>query len=117
VQPTSFHPIRTVMESVSEGRSPLVLTERNEHLARIERGLADRVIARDEPRVILATGKYVGEGFDDPRVDTLFLTAGLMAGNRRAVCGVCIDSTTGSAITQGACVGSSGTASTRRAPS
>jgi hypothetical protein len=86
------------MASVREGRSPLVLTERNEHLDRLERGLADRIqqlvvlraglgkkqrqaiagrlatIRRDEPRVILATGRYVGEGFDDPRLDTLFLT-------------------------------------------
>src|SRR5213078_2452287 len=30
-------------------------------------------IPREESRVILATGKYIGEGFDDPRLDTLFL--------------------------------------------
>jgi very-short-patch-repair endonuclease len=87
-----------VVESVRKGRSPLVLTERNEHLDRLERGLVDSVrhmvalraglgkkqrkaiderlvsIPGDEPRVILATGKYVGEGFDDSRLDTLFLT-------------------------------------------
>ena len=87
-----------VIESVRNGRSPLVLTERNDHLDRLEQGLAARVrhlvvlragmgkkqrqavadrlaaIPRDEARVILATGKYVGEGFDDPRLDTLFLT-------------------------------------------
>jgi superfamily II DNA or RNA helicase/very-short-patch-repair endonuclease len=87
-----------VIESLQNGRSPLVLTERNEHLDRLERGLTDKVrhvvalraglgkkqrqaladrlasIPGDEPRVILATGKYVGEGFDDSRLDTLFLT-------------------------------------------
>jgi superfamily II DNA or RNA helicase len=87
-----------VIESVRNGRSPLVLTERNDHLDRLENGLAANVrhlvvlragmskkqrqavvdrlaaIPRDEARAILATGKYVGEGFDDPRLDTLFLT-------------------------------------------
>ncbi|MGQ0737385.1 MAG: TOTE conflict system archaeo-eukaryotic primase domain-containing protein [Acidobacteriota bacterium] len=87
-----------IVESVGNGRSPLVLTERNDHLDCLEKGLVARVlhlvvlraglgkkqrqavtdrlaaIPRDEARVILATGKYVGEGFDDPRLDTLFLT-------------------------------------------
>lgn len=87
-----------VLEAVNAGRSPLVLTERNDHLDRLERELVQSVrhlvvlraglgkkqrqalserlaaIPRDEVRVILATGKYVGEGFDDPRLDTLFLT-------------------------------------------
>ena len=87
-----------VIDSVRNGRSPLILTERNDHLDRFEQELATRVdhvvvlragmgkkqrqainerlaaIPRHEGRVILATGKYVGEGFDDPRLDTLFLT-------------------------------------------
>jgi superfamily II DNA or RNA helicase len=28
----------------------------------------------DEERVLVATGRYLGEGFDDARLDTLFLT-------------------------------------------
>jgi superfamily II DNA or RNA helicase len=28
----------------------------------------------DESRLIIATGKYIGEGFDDPELDTLFIT-------------------------------------------
>ncbi|MEO8681093.1 MAG: restriction endonuclease subunit R, partial [Vicinamibacterales bacterium] len=87
-----------VLESVNAGRSPLVLTGRNDHFDRLERELLQSVrhlivlragmgkkqrralserlaaIPRDEVRVILATGKHVGEGFDDPRLDTLFLT-------------------------------------------
>ena len=31
-------------------------------------------IPRSEERVIVATGRYLGEGFDDARLDTLFLT-------------------------------------------
>jgi len=87
-----------VLDSVRNGRSPLILTERNEHLDRFEHELASRVehvvvlragmgkkqrqavnerladIPSHEGRIILATGKYIGEGFDDPRLDTLFLT-------------------------------------------
>lgn len=87
-----------VLEVIRAGRSPLVLTERNDHLDRLADGLAERIrhlvvlrarmgkkqrqavaerlaeIPREEARVLLATGKYVGEGFDDPRLDTLFLT-------------------------------------------
>ena len=87
-----------VIESVQAGRSPLVLTERNDHLDRLARALAPHVshlivlragmgkkqrqairehlasIPADEARVVMATGKHIGEGFDDARLDTLFLT-------------------------------------------
>ena len=87
-----------VVQVVREGRSPLVLTERNEHLddlagrlaplvrslvvlrggtgLKAARGIAARLasIPEDEERVLLATGRYIGEGFDDARLDTLFLT-------------------------------------------
>jgi hypothetical protein len=45
------------------------LKEKKERLEQI------RNIAHDERFVIVATGKYVGEGFDEPRLDTLFLVA------------------------------------------
>ena len=87
-----------VVESVREGHSPLVLTERKEHLELLaalleprirhvivlhggtglkkSRAVAERLaeIPEDKARVLLATGRYIGEGFDDSRLDALFLT-------------------------------------------
>jgi superfamily II DNA or RNA helicase len=86
-----------VIRAIEGGRSPLLLTERKDHLGYLAermRGFVRHVIVlqgglttkarRDldtrlaeipdhEERLILATGRYVGEGFDDPRLDTLFL--------------------------------------------
>jgi superfamily II DNA or RNA helicase len=89
--------VSDVISSVRMGRSPLLLTERVSHLKTLADKLSDKVeniivlhggmgnkqlkkireqletIDENEERVILATGKYIGEGFDDPRLDTLFL--------------------------------------------
>jgi len=86
-----------LLKVLEEHRSPLVLTERTEHLNLLadrlkgfarnvivlrggmgkkqRQALYDRiaVIPDDEERVILATGRYIGEGYDDARLDTLFL--------------------------------------------
>lgn len=87
-----------VLAAVNEGRSPLILTERTEHiqiladllqphithLITLQGGMTRKAlqqtldqlstIPENEPRIILASGKFIGEGFDDPRLDTLFLT-------------------------------------------
>lgn len=87
-----------VLKAVEGGRSPVILTERKEHalllaerLARFARNVivlhggmgvkarraqAEQLaaIADTEERVLIATGRYIGEGFDDARLDTLFLT-------------------------------------------
>jgi superfamily II DNA or RNA helicase len=87
-----------VIRALEDGRSPIVLTERRDHLdffvERLERvarnlivlrgGLGEKrrravmeklaAIPEDEERLVLATGRFVGEGFDDARLDTLFLT-------------------------------------------
>ncbi|MBS0211998.1 MAG: DEAD/DEAH box helicase family protein [Proteobacteria bacterium] len=80
-----------------EGRKILVLTERTDHLESIRAALPDTLqapfllhgrmsrkqrstmanelaaLAPDEPRILLATGKLVGEGFDHPPLDMLVL--------------------------------------------
>ncbi len=90
--------VEDVRRALLDGRSPLLLTSRTEHLDYLEgrlRGLCHHVftlkggmgtkqrkqiaeslsvVAPQEPRLILATGSYLGEGFDDARLDTLFLT-------------------------------------------
>ncbi len=90
--------VEDVRQAILAGRTPLVLTTRTAHvkaLAQMLMPFADHVvqligadstkekrialqelqsIPSSESLVIVATGKYVGEGFDYPRLDTLFLT-------------------------------------------
>ncbi|WP_338163640.1 TOTE conflict system archaeo-eukaryotic primase domain-containing protein [Vibrio sp. 10N] len=93
-----LHPIRNativegIQKEVSNGRVPIVLTERREH-ANIIAGLlndlgithqilvgsmkkkqqAEVMSKLGSTQVIVATGRFIGEGFDLPRLDTLIL--------------------------------------------
>jgi superfamily II DNA or RNA helicase len=86
-----------VLAAYREGRKVLVLTERTDHLPLLQEALGEEVEhcfvlhgrlskkhrtavfaelgALDEsaPRVLLATGRLIGEGFDHPPLDTLVL--------------------------------------------
>ena len=86
-----------VISALEVGRSPLVLTERRNHLELLAgrfHGFAKNIVVLKggmgkrqlkaalgrlasipdhEERLIIATGRYLGEGFDDARLDTLFL--------------------------------------------
>lgn len=89
--------LNDILQSLGEKRSPLLLTERTQHLEwfasklqsfakniiilkggigkKQQRVLTEQLktIPDNEERIILATGRYIGEGFDDARLDTLFL--------------------------------------------
>ena len=89
--------IEDTLNLIQEGRTPILLTERKEHAVLMASVLTGKVqnvfllvgsekqkdkreklaalknVPSDESVVIVATGKYIGEGFDSPRLDTLLL--------------------------------------------
>jgi superfamily II DNA or RNA helicase len=90
--------VQDVLNVVKSKRFPLLLTERREHLEKFTELLSplitnvfvfkggmgqkqrETLISKlqstpdDEEKIIIATGRYLGEGFDEARLDTLFLT-------------------------------------------
>ena len=89
--------VEDVVAAAAAGRSPLVLTERTAHRDILASLLAEQTphvfalssgmgvkkraalaesmaaVPEGEPSVLVATGRLVGEGFDDARLDTLFM--------------------------------------------
>jgi len=91
--------VEDVRKALDSGRTPILLADLTSHVSTLtemllsycpnvisltgtgtakekrETMLRLQSIPKDEPLVIVATGKYVGEGFDFPRLDTLFLVS------------------------------------------
>jgi superfamily II DNA or RNA helicase len=93
------------IKALNEGRFPVLVSDRKDHLERLEQELKDKFqgelvvvrmvgdvgkkkrreglvkiencLAEKKPVIILATGSLIGEGFDLPQLDTLLLTTPL----------------------------------------
>jgi len=89
--------VEDVIQAINEERVPMLLTERRNHIEVLTNMLASLVqnvfvlkggmgkkqrqslldkmrdLPYNEERIIIATGRYLGEGFDEARLDTLFL--------------------------------------------
>jgi superfamily II DNA or RNA helicase len=89
--------VQDVVAAAQAKRFPVLLTERREHVDALANLLAPHIpsvivmrggmgkrqrqqlteqiasLPADQPRVIVATGRYLGEGFDHDQLDTLFL--------------------------------------------
>ena len=90
--------VSDVMKALQHNRFPVILTERKENLEALKSLLENKIqnlivmkggmgqkqrqaalnalksLPDDADKALLATGRYLGEGFDDQRLDTLFLT-------------------------------------------
>jgi superfamily II DNA or RNA helicase len=92
--------VNDALDALKNSRTPIILTQRTEHVMRFANMFKNQTdahiitlvgadsakvktqtmsylsnIPNDEKLIIIATGKYVGEGFDYPRLDTLFLAS------------------------------------------
>jgi superfamily II DNA or RNA helicase len=99
--------VTDVLTAIASGRSPVLLTERREHLDYFTKAFSGKVknllvlfggmsrkqqtsimeqlknIPREEERLIIATGRYLGEGFDDARLDIHYSLLCLLLGVER----------------------------------